>query len=130
MQQADHLDLLVGNLLDVARLESGDITIQPVETDLRVVLNRAIDQARALTSTHRIECEPLERPIVGVWDAARLEEVMRISCPTRLSMLRARGGSPCGSPRAMTTCAPPCETGSGHSRGGYAEPLQALLPGG
>jgi signal transduction histidine kinase len=76
VQQVGHLDLLVGDLLDVARLESGRITIQPAETDLRIVLNRAIDQARALTSTHQIECEPLERPIVGVWDEARLEQVM------------------------------------------------------
>ena len=76
VQQADHLNLLVGDLLDVARLESGHINIQIVETDLRSIIDRAIEQARALTTTHTIECESVDHPIIGHWDERRIEQVM------------------------------------------------------
>jgi PAS domain S-box-containing protein len=76
VQQADHLNLLVGDLLDVARLESGHINVQTVETDLRSIVDRAIEQARALTTTHTIECESVDHPIIGYWDERRIEQVM------------------------------------------------------
>ncbi len=76
VQQADHLNLLVGDLLDVARLESGHINIQAVETDLRWIIDRAIEQARTLTTTHTIEFETVDHPIIGRWDERRIEQVI------------------------------------------------------
>jgi PAS domain S-box-containing protein len=76
VQQADHLNMLVSDLLDVARLESGRIVIQPREIDLQVVLNRAIERTRVLARSHSIEMEPIDHPIVGRWDPQRLEQVV------------------------------------------------------
>jgi signal transduction histidine kinase len=77
VQQVDHLDLLVADLLDAARLESGRIVIHPVDTDLSSVIGRAVEQAQMLTSSHTIECDLPKHPVMGNWDPHRLQQVMR-----------------------------------------------------
>jgi len=76
VQQVDHINGLVDDLLDVARLESGRIVIQPHETDLKMVIDRAIEQLLAYNTSHSIELEHVDHPIMGPWDGRRLEQVM------------------------------------------------------
>jgi PAS domain S-box-containing protein len=76
LQQVDHLNLLVDDLLDVARLESGRIAIHTSDTDLRMVIDRAIEQVLAYNPSHSIELEQVDHPIMGTWDGRRLEQVM------------------------------------------------------
>jgi PAS domain S-box-containing protein len=76
LQQVDHLNGLVDDLLDVARLESGRIVIRPCETDLRTVIHRAVEQVLSYNASHSIELEHVDHPIIGAWDGRRLEQVM------------------------------------------------------
>jgi signal transduction histidine kinase/CheY-like chemotaxis protein len=76
-RQVDRLSRLVCDLLDVARITSGQIEIRPTELDLvltaREVLNLfAAELARAGC---RVELEA-SGPVYGRWDPARIEQVI------------------------------------------------------
>ncbi|MFN0070300.1 MAG: PAS domain S-box protein, partial [Chloroflexota bacterium] len=76
VSQVDHLDQLIGDLLDVTRLESSQIRIEPAEVDLLEIITQAATKAQSLTSTQVIECQIPGRSIVGSWDAYRIDQVL------------------------------------------------------
>jgi len=74
------LNLLVQDLVDVSQLESGRLALRTERCDLRAlaeeVLGRFIDEARAEPDRpHRFTLVAPE-PVIGVWDPARLEQVL------------------------------------------------------
>ena len=74
------LDLLVQDLVDVSQLESGHLALRTERTDLRAlaedVVGRFIDEERAEPGgLHRFTLVAPE-PVLGVWDPARLEQVL------------------------------------------------------
>ena len=74
--QADRLDRLIDDLLDVSRLEAGRLRLRPRDVDLNVLVGQAVEQARALTRLHALTVVS-NGPVVGRWDADRLEQVMQ-----------------------------------------------------
>jgi signal transduction histidine kinase len=76
-RQTDRLTRLVGELLDITRLRAGRFELErtPVELEplVREVLER-FELARA--PGLRFELCPPEAPVVGLWDEARLEQVL------------------------------------------------------
>jgi len=76
VSQAAHMDRLLGDLLDMARLQSGRLGILPVSMDLVALARACADQARSQTERHRIRFEGATVPLTGDWDADRLRQVI------------------------------------------------------
>ncbi|MDP8922693.1 MAG: ATP-binding protein [Chloroflexota bacterium] len=74
--QADHLSRLVGDLLDVARLESGRLALWRSEVDLAALARSCTEHARAMTPTHPMVVEAPARMPVGWWDRDRLGQIL------------------------------------------------------
>jgi signal transduction histidine kinase/CheY-like chemotaxis protein len=75
-RQLRHLRKLVDDLLDVARLTSGKITIRPVPIDLRTVVDRCVATIRSAGrgESHDIRVEGGPALVLG--DPVRLEQVV------------------------------------------------------
>jgi PAS domain S-box-containing protein len=77
-RQTEHLALLLDDLLDIARIGEGKVTLEKRPLDLRVVVDRAVEaempRARAKGQTVRVEL-PSEAVVVS-GDPARLRQVV------------------------------------------------------
>jgi signal transduction histidine kinase/ActR/RegA family two-component response regulator len=76
-RQARHLKRLVDDLLDVARVTTGKVVLEPVPLDLNGVLMRCVQGAQMNARERSIElvCSPSPAPACVMGDAMRLEEV-------------------------------------------------------
>jgi signal transduction histidine kinase/ActR/RegA family two-component response regulator len=76
-RQARHLTRLLDGLLDVARVTTGKVVLDPVPLDLNAVLERCLQGARmsARQSAIEIVYAPAATPACVMGDAVRLEEV-------------------------------------------------------
>ena len=75
-QGADRLNNLVESLLDISRIETGHLTLNPERTDLGEMLARLVESL-GLTAS-KAGCSLTFKssgPCVGVWDQVRLEQV-------------------------------------------------------
>jgi signal transduction histidine kinase len=77
VSQSNHLERLINDLLDVARMEAGRLDLQLAPVDLGDVARQAVNQAQATTSRHMIRAEIIEQPIVHEWDGDRLGQVLQ-----------------------------------------------------
>ncbi|HKZ54994.1 MAG TPA: ATP-binding protein [Anaerolineales bacterium] len=74
-EETDHLNLLVGNLLDMSRLESGVFKPQRQWNILSEIVSSVLGRMRRLTEDHRIELDiPEDLPLVPV-DYVQMEQV-------------------------------------------------------
>jgi two-component system phosphate regulon sensor histidine kinase PhoR len=74
--QAAHMDRLLDDLLDVARLESGRLDISPAPMDLVDLARTCMEQAQERTAAHALRCEAATERLEGTWDAHRLRQVL------------------------------------------------------
>ena len=74
--QARRLDRLIGDLLDVSAMESGQLELRWTGMDLVPLVRASAEQAQALTTKHTVRVEAPDRPLVGRWDRDRLEQVL------------------------------------------------------
>jgi signal transduction histidine kinase len=76
-RQTQHMTRLVDDLLDVARLTSGRVTLEKTGTDLREIVERSVQTIRiTLTSeAHCVELRLPGHPVMIHGDAMRLEQV-------------------------------------------------------
>ncbi len=74
--QANRLERLIDDLRDVARLDARVIALDRAPTDLVALVRRRADEAQTLTQSHTIRVQTPETPVMGDWDADRLEQVM------------------------------------------------------
>jgi signal transduction histidine kinase len=76
-RQVRRLEVLIDNLLDVSRISSGRLTLQPEDVDLAEVLRevaaRFADQISASGSKLDLT---VAGPVIGHWDRLRLEQVV------------------------------------------------------
>jgi two-component system sensor histidine kinase KdpD len=74
--EARRMSTLVGNLLDMARIESGDVALNLQWQPLEEVVGSALDAVRSLLQRHRIEVHlPNDLPLVR-FDAVLIERVL------------------------------------------------------
>jgi signal transduction histidine kinase len=74
-QQGQKLSRLVSQLLDVSRLESGKLTVEPEPTDLAALLEQVVASAQVWSERHPITLEaPPALPLA--LDPLRLEQVL------------------------------------------------------
>ena len=66
----------VNDLVDAARFDASTLTLDPIEVDVHDVLQQAVDQARAMTTTHRfrIDIPPAVPP--PRWDPDRVRQAL------------------------------------------------------
>ena len=74
-QESDKLGRLVTLLLDLGRLETGRLRLDPQPTDLVTLAQSVIDRARVRTSRHDLRFEGPGRLVTEI-DALRLEQVL------------------------------------------------------
>jgi PAS domain S-box-containing protein len=76
-RQTERLERLIDSLLDVSRITTGHLEIEPEEIDLCSVVEDVIERYReeALQSGSRIEVD-VDAPVHGVWDRMRMEQVL------------------------------------------------------
>lgn len=73
--QVTRLDQLVGQLLDVTRLEAGRLTLTRSEIDLCALALSAVEQTQGLSDHHHIRLLAPEQPVVGDWEGDRLRDI-------------------------------------------------------
>jgi len=74
-EESDHLNFLVGNLLDMSRLESGALQPQLGWNILSEIVGSVLQRMRRLTEQHRIEVDlPEDLPMAPV-DYVQMEQV-------------------------------------------------------
>lgn len=78
--QAGRLNLLVSDLLDMSRIQAGQLTLDPRNTKLLPMVERLVSQQRTTTMDHDIRLEPhlpegVEN-LVGRWDDRRIEQIV------------------------------------------------------
>jgi two-component system sensor histidine kinase KdpD len=73
--EADHLNLLVGNLLDMSRIESGALKPKREWNILREIVGSVLERMRRVAGEHQIEVDvPENLPLVAV-DYVQMEQV-------------------------------------------------------
>jgi two-component system sensor histidine kinase KdpD len=74
--EARRMSTLVGNLLDMARIESGEVTLDLQWQPLEEVVGAALESARSMLKQHRVEVRlPRNLPLVR-FDAVLIERVL------------------------------------------------------
>ncbi|MEX2314304.1 MAG: PAS domain S-box protein, partial [Thermomicrobiales bacterium] len=76
VSQANHLERLINDLLDVARMEAGRLDLQRSPVDIVQLAQLTVTQVQATTSRHTIRLEASEQPIVHAWDGDRVRQVL------------------------------------------------------
>ena len=79
-EQSERLSRLVGSLLEVSRLETGQFTLDRRPVDLCELVSRVVDEAQATLpehSRHTLDCFCPDGPLVIEGDALRLEQVVQ-----------------------------------------------------
>lgn len=78
-RQADRLERLVGELLDISRIVGGRLRLEPEALDLAQVVRELLSDFQGRGCTEAARCQlRLEGPgaIVGRWDRMRLEQIV------------------------------------------------------
>jgi signal transduction histidine kinase len=76
-RQVDRLTALVTQLLDVSRIASGRLLLEPSLIDLGIVVRREVDNASIEAKKRGNDLRVYASdPVYGVWDCARLEQVI------------------------------------------------------
>jgi signal transduction histidine kinase len=74
-RQTDHLNRLIGDLLDTTRIESGSLDLNFQFSDLRLLLQDASILHSSLSPIHRIELEIPDEPVMVLCDPHRIAQV-------------------------------------------------------
>jgi signal transduction histidine kinase len=72
----DQLRRLVEELLDVSRLSHGTLELRRAPIDLVAVVQQAVEDASATVVADRLQLQLPDEPLVGLWDYARLTQVV------------------------------------------------------
>ena len=75
-RQAGHLDRMVGDLLDRARIEAGVLELRVELLDLRDVVRHAVVTRQAGTTTHRLDVSLPNDELMLTCDSTRIEQVI------------------------------------------------------
>jgi len=76
-EQAARLNKLVGALLDLSRIETGQLSIERGLVDLNALARRLVEEAQPTTDRHTITFSGADQPIMLLGDELRLEQVVQ-----------------------------------------------------
>jgi len=75
--QAERLNMLIGTMLDLSRLETGQFHLEQVRLDLGALVQRVVEDMRPMSESHTIVYTAPDRPLVVHGDVVRLEQVLQ-----------------------------------------------------
>ncbi len=75
-RQIDRLDRMIGDFLDAARIEAGQLEIQLAEHDLRTLVWTAVELFESASPAHRLVLSTPDEPVLVRCDPARIEQVL------------------------------------------------------
>lgn len=75
--QTSHLERLINDMLDAARLEAGQAELRHGRVDLVTLGRTVLDYCQALTQDHHLRFESTQPQIIGWWDQDRLAQVIQ-----------------------------------------------------
>jgi len=75
-RQINRMTALVKDLLDVTRIQAGQMILSRESVDVVCLARRVATQAQAMTSRHRLQVRAREDSLFGDWDEHRLEQVL------------------------------------------------------
>ena len=76
-QESDRLSELIGNLLDMARVEAGTLRVEPEPTSLRPIVEETVRTYSVMTSQHQFQIEMPRRLPQVMADPRRVRQVLR-----------------------------------------------------
>jgi signal transduction histidine kinase len=76
VSQAWRLTRLVSDLLDSSRLSSGQFSLKCAPYDAVALVREVVEQLRPIAPYHRFAVEIPDTPVVGNWDADRLQQAL------------------------------------------------------
>jgi len=76
-QESDRLSELIGNLLDMARVEAGTLRVEPEPTSLRPIIEDVVRTFSVMTSQHQFQIEMPRRLPRIMADPGRVRQVLR-----------------------------------------------------
>ncbi|MBC8160077.1 MAG: PAS domain-containing protein [Roseiflexaceae bacterium] len=77
IDQARHLNILIGDMLDVSRLESGQLRIAREPVDIVALATQSIAETHATAAAHTLRLEAPSEPLLLQGDALRLGQVLQ-----------------------------------------------------
>lgn len=75
-RQLDHLERMIGDVLDSARVEAGQLELRREELDLREPARESVELHRVSSDRHEILLELPEGPVLVLADRVRVEQVV------------------------------------------------------
>ncbi|MGI8689273.1 MAG: ATP-binding protein [Thermomicrobiales bacterium] len=75
--QAERLDRLVNDVLEVSRLDAHRLELHKSEVELTHMVRQCVDEAEDVAERHRVRVELPDRPIIGWWDSDRICQVIQ-----------------------------------------------------
>lgn len=75
-EQLHRLDEMISTLLDVSRLEGGQLSLARTRVELCALVRRVVEQLEATLTRHTVTCETLEPELPLSGDPVRLEQVI------------------------------------------------------
>jgi signal transduction histidine kinase len=76
LRNSRQLSVLVGDLLDAARVEVDGIALELEDVDVLALVHQAMDQARALTTLHRLRLDAPTTVAPARWDPDRIRQAL------------------------------------------------------
>ncbi|NTU79674.1 MAG: GAF domain-containing protein [Chloroflexales bacterium] len=91
-QQVSHMLRMVDNLLDVSRIDAGQIDLQLQRTNLVTLASQVLDQQRPAAGAHRLALEADEDVIIVECDTLRIRQVLTNLISNAIKYSPAEGG--------------------------------------
>ncbi len=76
IEQAERLNRMVLTLLDLSRVQMGQLHIERAPVDLAALARRSVEEVRPTLTRHTIEYRGVDDPVIINGDALRLEQVL------------------------------------------------------
>ena len=75
--QAERLNRMIASLLDLSRLETGQLSIERTPVDLRALAQRLVEEVQPTLDHHQLVFQAAPTPLLIEGDALRLEQVLQ-----------------------------------------------------
>lgn len=77
VNQVNRLDRLVGDLLDVSRLDTGRLELRRRAINLVVLARQQVEESQAATDRHTLRLKVPDTPMYGSWDEDRIIQIFQ-----------------------------------------------------
>ena len=75
--QASRLNRMINTLLDISRIQTGQLTIERAPVDLCALARRVVAEVQPALMDHTVECQTAGEELIVVGDELRLEQVLQ-----------------------------------------------------